>query len=155
MRESFQELLTDLEPKLLQLLSMPAVKACELPSKMPTAGLYVFSSGDEHLYVGRTNRLRSRIQEHCRKSSSSDSAPFAFKLARIRTGFTARSYRKQGSRRRLTDQAEFGQAFLDAKSELRTLDVRWVEEDRPKQQFLLELYVALALETQHNDFDNH
>jgi len=155
MRESFQRLLTDLEPKLMELIAMPPVKPCALPKGMPKAGVYVFSHGNEHLYVGRTNRLRPRILEHCRMSSSSDSAPFAFKIARARAGSTVASYAKHGSRKWLSEQPAFAKAFLDAKAELRNLDVRWVEEDRPTQQLLLELYVALALNAKHNDFDNH
>ena len=155
MRESFQHLLTDLEPKLIQLLAMPPAKPWNLPKGMPKAGVYVFSRGIEHLYVGRTNRLRPRILEHCRTSSSSDSAPFAFKIARARTGSTIASYAKHGSRKWLSEQPAFAKAFLDAKVELRDLDVRWVEEDRPTQQLLLEVYVALALGAKHNDFDNH
>jgi len=50
---------------------------------------------------------------------------------------------------------EFSRAFLACKKEIRSFDVRWVEEDRPMQQFLLELCVALALKADHNDFDNH
>jgi hypothetical protein len=134
---------------------MKPAKPDALPKDRPKAGVYVFSSGHKHLYVGRTNRLRARIQEHCRQSSSHDSAPFAFKLARRRSGFEKPSYTKQGSRKWLAGHDEFSRAFLDCKNEIRSFDVRWVEEDRPMQQFLLELYVALALKADHNDFDNH
>jgi len=30
-----------------------------------------------------------------------------------------------------------------------------VEEKDPLRQALLEMYVAIALQTKHNDFDNH
>lgn len=44
---------------------------------------------------------------------------------------------------------------MDAKADVRDLDVRWVEESRPQQQLLLEVYVAHALHAKFNDFDNH
>jgi hypothetical protein len=155
MRKSFLKLLIDLEPKLKQLLGMSPVKACNLPRIMPKAGVYLFSRGEKHLYVGRTNRLRPRIQEHCRKSASSDSAPFAFKIARLRTGLLEASYTPTGSRRWLETQPQFVSAFAAAKQEVQGFDVRWVEEDRPQQQLLLELYVAHVLAAEYNDFENH
>ena len=36
-----------------------------------------------------------------------------------------------------------------------TMDIRFVEETDAVRQALLEIYVALALETTFNDFDNH
>jgi predicted GIY-YIG superfamily endonuclease len=155
LRRSFRKLLNELEPKLLRLCNMKPAKPDALPTDMPKAGVYLFSCGDEHLYVGRTNRLRTRIQEHCRASASHDSAPFAFKLARYRSGFERASYTKQGSRQWLAKDPEFARVFRDCKKEIRDFDVRWVEEGRAKQQFLLELYVADALKAEHNDFDNH
>ena len=35
------------------------------------------------------------------------------------------------------------------------MDIRFVEETDAVRQALLEIYVALALETTFNDFDNH
>lgn len=49
---------------------MEPVKATSLPQRMPKAGAYLFSEGERHLYVGRSNRLRQRLQEHCRASAT-------------------------------------------------------------------------------------
>ena len=35
------------------------------------------------------------------------------------------------------------------------MDVRFIEEADPVRQALLEMYVAVALETRHNNFKNH
>ena len=49
----------------------------------------------------------------------------------------------------------FAAAFSDAKARIRHMDVRFVEETNPVRQSLLEIYVAVVLETPYNDFDNH
>ena len=33
---------------------------------LPKAGVYLFSESDKPLYVGRSNGLRKRLQQHCR-----------------------------------------------------------------------------------------
>ncbi len=35
------------------------------------------------------------------------------------------------------------------------MDVRYVKESDPLRQALLEMYVAIALQTPHNSFENH
>ena len=35
----------------------------ELPGDIPKCGIYLFSEGEKHLYVGRTNRLRERLRD--------------------------------------------------------------------------------------------
>jgi hypothetical protein len=35
------------------------------------------------------------------------------------------------------------------------MDIRFIEESDPVRQALLEIYVASALQTPFNDFDNH
>lgn len=47
------------------------------------------------------------------------------------------------------------EAFSRAKARLCEMDIRYVEESHPLTQALLEMYVAVALKTAHNDFDNH
>jgi hypothetical protein len=49
----------------------------------------------------------------------------------------------------------FGPAFIRAKARLAELDLRFVEEADPVRQALLEIYVAVVLETPYNDFENH
>lgn len=155
MNGKFRNFIDLLEPLYRQLMAAPPVKVEALPPDMPTAGIYLFSERGQHLYVGRTNRMRARLQEHCRPSSTSNSAPFAFTLARNATGLRRATYLPDGSRRRLERDPKFRAAFTKAKQRVRRMDVRSVQEADPTRQALLELYAAIALGTRHNDFDTH
>ena len=155
MDEAFREHVGSLAPKLAELLAMPAVTVPTLPRPMPLRGVYLFSDGDRHLYVGRTNKLRQRLQNHCRPGSTHFMATFAFRLAREATDNLRASYTAAGSRAALLLDPPFAQAFTDAKARLRKLCVRYVEEADPIRQCLLEVYVAVVLKAAYNDFDNH
>jgi hypothetical protein len=152
---AFREVVESLEPKFRSLMAMAPVLYTNLPAILPERGIYLFSEGDEHLYVGRTNRLRRRLAGHCRPSSTHFSATFAFRLAREQTGFVKASYTPTGSRADLVKHAVFGPAFTQAKGRLTAMDLRFVEEPDPVKQALLEIYVAVSLKTRYNDFDNH
>ena len=82
MNDAFRQHVESLHPSFERLMAMRPVKVYALPKEMPKRGIYLFSDGDSHLYVGRTNRLRKRLSEHCRKGSTHNSASFAFLLAR-------------------------------------------------------------------------
>lgn len=155
MDESFRAYVESLHPSVERLLACQPFKFADLPTQLPKAGVYLFSEGNCHLYVGRTNNLRKRIQQHCRPSSTHNSAPFAFLLARIAHGSVKATYRREGSREELCKIPEFVTAFSQAKARLCEMDIRYVEESHPLTQALLEMYVAVALKTAHNDFDNH
>jgi hypothetical protein len=132
---------------------MAPVTAATLQRGMPARGVYLFSEGQKHLYVGRTNRLRARLLEHGRGASGHNTAPFAFLLTREATHQTKATYRPSGSRRELAADPVFAAAFAAAKQRVRAMEIRFVEETDPTRQALLEIYVALALETRYNDFD--
>ena len=148
----FLRLLDTLDPLLDGLLACPPIAGDErLPLHAPRCAVYLFSTGSEHLYVGRTNRLGSRYKEH-RRGRHND-APFAFKLARHATG----NLKKQGglTREALQENPEFAAAFVDAKQQITLIDFRWVEEQDPNTQCLLEIYATIALYARYNDFMNH
>jgi hypothetical protein len=155
MDPKFRALVESLEPRYLALLAMEPVRFGSLPPTMPERGIYLFSEGARHLYVGRTNRLRKRLQNHCRLSGTHFTATFAFRIARETTGKTRASYAKEGSRSHLSQDAVFRPAFEAAKNKVNVLDIRFVEETDAVRQALLEIYVASALQTPYNDFDNH
>ncbi len=81
MNPDFQRVVDNLEPKFRALMAMVPVRYSALPRQIPKRGIYLFSEGDQHLYVGRTNRIRSRLAGHCRPSSTHFSATFAFRVA--------------------------------------------------------------------------
>lgn len=147
----FAKAIEELPAALERLLACNAQSGMTALSKaVPARGVYLFSEGSEHLYVGRTNRLRTRHREH--RAGRNNDAPFAFKLARRRTGNVA----KGGlTRSQLEVDETFASAFAVAKSEVSRMDFRWVEESDPVRQCLLEIYVSIALATPYNDFENH
>ncbi len=155
MNEIFKQHVESLHPAFERLMAMGPAKVHMLPKSIPDSGIYLFSEGDDHLYVGRTDRLRERLQEHCRKSSTHNSAPFAFILARKASGRLNATYRSGGSRAELEKEPLFGDQFAQAKDRVRRMDVRFVEEADPLRQTLLEMYAAIALQTPHNTFGNH
>ncbi|MCE0559357.1 GIY-YIG nuclease family protein [Motilimonas sp. E26] len=134
---------------------MDPVTVATLPREMPLSGIYLFSENGDHLYVGRTNTIRKRLQNHCRPSSGHNSATFAFRLTRAITGITQATYVAEGSRSSLEKHPKFGPEFIRQKQRVREMQVRFVSEPDPMRQALLEMYVSVSLGTPHNDFDNH
>jgi hypothetical protein len=151
----FRNLVESLDPKFQALMAMAPVRYGSLPRNVPKRGIYLFSEGPKHLHVGRTNNMRSRLGGHCRPSSGHFSGTFAFRLARKETGMLKAAYSASGSRSALLKDAKFKSAFDGAKARLAGMDVRFVEEEDATRQALLEMYVAVALKTPFNDFDNH
>jgi len=82
-------------------------------------------------------------------------AAFAIRLAREATGQVKASYKSEGSRAALVKDDAFCAAFANAKARIRRMQVRFVEEPDPVRQTILEVYVAVVLQTPYNDFDTH
>ena len=156
MHPTFAKLLDNLHPKYEQLIAMTPSSAGELPRTMPKQGVYLFSEGHSHLYVGRSNNMRSRYGRHCNPGATDRMAAFAFKLAREATGKVIPSYKAdKNGRKALMLNAEFVAAFTAAKSRIRNMDFRFVEEVDQNAQALLEIYCTLTLNARYNDFDTH
>jgi hypothetical protein len=151
----FEELVDSLALSFGTLIGMEPFKYAQLPKQLPTRALYLYSEGAKHLYIGRTNNLRRRLSNHCRPSSTHHSATFAFRIAREMTGRIKATYAKAGSRAELISDPDFHAAFMEAKRRVAEMDIRFVEEPDPVRQTLLEVYVAVVLNTPYNDFENH
>lgn len=151
MHPRFAALAESLHPSFVKLISCPPhTGRVRLPLETPRCGVYLFSEGDNHLYVGRTDRLRDRHREHW--SGKANDAPFAFKLARHATD----NLLKGGpTRRALEADPVFAAAFADARERVTKMQFRWVEEADPNRQCLLEIYATVVLEARYNDFINH
>src|SRR5208337_3196075 len=121
----------------------------------PSRTVYLFTENDQHLYVGRTNHFRNRMRQHSTPAAQHNQAVFAFRLARKQTGCTLVAYSSEGGRVALSKDPDSAQAFTAAKARIREMDLRFVEETDPLRQALLEIYVAVALNTPHNDFKTH
>jgi len=152
MNKRFQQLIDRLEDKYRTLLTMRPVIAEEVPNDTPVGGIYLFSDGLTHLYVGRTKRrIAVRIRNHF---SNAPDCPFAWLLVRETTGRRA-TYKQQGSREALIADPFFKETYENAKSRIRRMDVRYVHEADPVRQALLEIYIAVATQAKYNYFDTH
>src|SRR5882672_7759085 len=152
MHASFARLIEGLHPKYEELMRMSPCSWGRLPKTMPTRGVYLFSEGASHLYVGRSNGIRARFGRHCNPGATHRMAAFAFKLAREATGKTTASYKAgEDSRPGLMLNTEFRAAFETAKGRIRKMDLRCVEETDQNAQALLEIYCTLALGARYND----
>ena len=126
-----------------------------LPSKLPEKCIYLLSEGENHLYVGRTRRLRNRLRQHSVAGAQHNQAVFAFKLAREATGRLAAAYSAEGSRKALCTDPDFAEAFKQANARVRNMDLRYIEEADPTRQTLLEVYASVVLQTKYNDFGTY
>lgn len=144
-----------MHPSFERLTTMDPVAISTLPRDAPSACIYLFSEGDRHLYVGRTKHLRQRLRQHSIPAAQHNQAVFAFRLAREMTGRLTATYNSEGSRVALTSDPQFAVAFAEAKTRVREMQVRYVEETDPLRQALLEIYVAVVLGTPYNDFNTH
>lgn len=66
MDEKFRVYTEALHPKFKALIGMTPVTIGILPQEIRGAGVYMFSEGGRHLYVGRTRNVRSRYGQHAR-----------------------------------------------------------------------------------------
>lgn len=121
----------------------------------PMQGVYLFSEGDRHLYVGRSNNIPKRYAGHTGQSATHLSAAFAMLLARAETGRKADYKKGPNTRKELMLDPVFRPSFDAAKARIRAMEFRAVEETDQTRQTLLEVYCAIALATPHNDFGTH
>lgn len=149
----FAAIVESLQPALDRLKSMQAFAG---PLPIGVRGVYLFSEGGRHLYVGRSNNIRQRLRQHRQPSSQHNQAVFAFKLAREETGKLVAAYRMgPNSRAGLIGDPALSEAFSRAKARVRSMEFRYVEEEDQTRQALLELYCAIALSCPYNDFNTH
>jgi len=80
--------------------------------RLPLKGIYVFYESENPIYVGRTNRMKDRIKEHGRPSSTHNSAPFAFNLAK--KSAVEKGINLNKSRQELEEDPIFGKLFSNA-----------------------------------------
>ena len=122
----------------------------QLPSDAAKAGVYLFSSGLIHYYVGRSKNVRERILQHSRPSVLD--APFAFRRVREKLKLPP-TYTTEGSRAELLARDDFFNEIQKQKRWIAKLQVRFVFEKDPTTQVLLEVYASDVLQTPYNDFN--
>ena len=153
MSKSFGKYVSKLEKCTQALLLSSRYKIADgLPRNVPSKGIYLFSQGGKHLYIGRSDNIRRRMGLHTRPSSTHNQATFAFRMARKELGIPLPTYKPEGSRSDLASNPRFLSAFQAAKSEIREMEVHFLAEEDPIMQVLLEIYISLTLDTPYNEF---
>jgi hypothetical protein len=142
---AFDEVIARMEPLLEQLWDSPAATRDEHESVPAAPGLYLFTRGDDPVYVGQAPNLRRRLGEHCRPSSGPSKATLAFEIAK-------RAARREGidvdgPPSRLATSDEFVPYFASSKQAVAELPVRFIELESPELRTVFEVYAALALDT--------
>jgi hypothetical protein len=80
-------------------------------------------------------------------------APFAFRLAREKTGMLKASYKPDAlSRKQLQKNPAFIKAFLAQAERIGKMSIRFVRVEDATTQALLEIYTATVLDAPHNEF---
>ncbi|MCD4810312.1 MAG: GIY-YIG nuclease family protein [Methanosarcinales archaeon] len=152
MNAKFEEMINQFSDLMQQLVDYPLRQRNSL-GDIPKKGIYVFYENNKPIYVGRSNRMKDRIQEHGRKSSYHNSATFAFILAKEIANEQAIDIKK--NRDALESDSTFGNIFLKQKERVSRMNVRVIEINDPITQTIFEVYVSMELNTEYNDFDTH
>ena len=122
-------------------------------------GIYVLYEDSAPMYVGRSDHLKDRLLNHGRPSSGSESASFAFILAK--EDFEAAQLKalwpdgKPKSRKELQHAPSFKPLFDAAKERVTKMSIRAVGIQDPIEQTIFEVYAHLQLCTPYNDFNTH
>jgi len=153
MQDKFGEYIRRMPILLNELKGTPLLNRNELKD-IPRSGVYVFYREGNPLYVGRSNRLKERIQEHGRPSSDHYSATLAFSMAKERVNFN-RNKRRLATRNELEKASGFKKEFFLARKQVAEMQVKVIEIEDQITQALFEIYAALTLNTKYNDFGTH
>ena len=153
MSKRFDRLVAEMPRLLKELKSQPPMTRANL-ARIPKQGIYVFYENNEAIYVGRSNRMKERIQEHSRQSSDNYSATFALRLAKEEYGRN-HVIPKSVTNKDLLNISEFKSLFSKAKERVAGMKIRVLKSEDQVEQTLLEIYAALALNTRYNDFGTH
>ena len=153
MNKKFEELVGQM-PVLLERLRSSPLKLSRSLGELPKSGIYVFFERGRAIYVGRSRRMKDRIKEHGRPSSTHGSAPFAFNMAK--KAAERKGIDTDKPRDALAENDAFAKLFSDAKERVSKMSVRVIEVNDSIEQTLFEVYAAIDLETtEYNDFDTH
>lgn len=155
MHPNFSKVIESLHPAYERLMDMEALEGTPpLRQSTPKSGVYLFSEKGRHLYVGRSNRIFERYKLHTGVSATHNQASFAWEIMAEVVGHKA-TYRKGEGRGDPIQRKDYASAFAKAKTRIREMEFRFVEENDQRRQSLLESYVCIALETPYNDFNTH
>ncbi len=153
MQDKFSEYIRRMPILLNEIRTTPLLNRNEIED-IPKSGIYVFYREGKPLYVGRSNRLKERIQEHGRPSSDHYSATLAFNMAKEKVNYKRNEHRLT-TRNELEKAPGFEKAFFLARKQVAEMQVKVIEIEDQITQALFEIYAALTLNTEYNDFGTH
>jgi len=155
MNEKFKNI-TDRMPFLLQsLLKQPPIAIDDIGiTEVPQKGVYVLFEGDKPIYVGRSNRMKERLKEHSQRSSDHYSATLAFRIAK-QEYFNSQEEGRRQTNEQLMQNSIFREKFEAAKGRIAKTRIRFIEIEDQVEQAMFEIYAALVLDTELNDFGTH
>ena len=147
----FSVIADQLDTRLDELLACPAHSRDHRPAAPHNSGVYLFTEGNDHRYVGRAKNLNKRFGQHVAPKSPSNQAAFAFNIAK-RNAETA-GMNVQRTREVLAADPEFvEQFFVPAKQQVRAMEFRFVNLADDALSTVFEVYAALLLGTE-GDFN--
>ena len=152
MNDKFDEMIDQLPLLLNQLVNSPS-KNRDTLGVLPQKGIYVFYENECPIYVGRSNRIKERLLEHSRPSSTHTSATFAFNLAK-EDAIKKEIYFQNMTRVYLENDPVFSSLYVEAKERVSKMSIKVIKIDDPIIQTIFEVYVSVKLDTL-NDFDTH
>ena len=153
MSEEWNDLVKHMPTLLKQLTSQP-LRPWNDRGILPQKGVYVFYEDGKPMYVGRTNSMSRRLQQHGNPSSGHNSATFAFNIAKREA--IKKEMNVQMTRNQLQVDPAFSKLYLEAKAKVSKMPVRVIEINNPIVQTLFEVYAVMCLDTkEYNDFDTH
>ena len=147
MNEKFKAAVKSLHPKYEALIQSPPHV---LGAKLPQKGVYLISEKDKPLYVGRSDNIPKRFNQH--RTAEMNKAALVRLMVAEEVGYV-RDYRR--GRNKIEGYAGFAEARERAQKRVYAMSFRAVEENCPTRQALLEVYCAIAAETPFNDFGVH
>lgn len=153
--EQLKPYLTEMDSLFKELFEEFEISDLLKRKELPTyRGIYAFYENGKPIYVGRANNIRKRIQWHTRESSGSESASFAFNLAKME--FAKKNEITQ-QRKQLMQIEEFIEIFRKHKLNLTNIEFRCIAIENDILQTMFEPYLAFKLGTYpiNNTFENH
>ncbi|MGR9210320.1 GIY-YIG nuclease family protein [Rhizobium leguminosarum] len=149
----FREYVDALHPKYIALMNMAPILGGNLPDHIKGSGVYIFTEDGVNQYVGRTRNVQQRYKQHIGQKTTQNNAPFAFKLARVAAGIPRPTYKSdEFTRARLMLNEKFVAEFRAATERIKAMEFRFVNEEDPTRQCLLEVYVSVVAGSTCNDF---
>ena len=144
----FWEAIDKMKP-LMDELRESEERRCQNYTEAPQKGIYVLYENCEPIYVGRSNNMRRRIQEHGADSSDRHSATFAFKL--LREALNDPKGRAEDIER------ENKEEYRRQRERVRAMTFRATSITDQVEQTLFEIYATIEMGTapKYNDFETH